>query len=153
MSSILPKNERKQFELSCEVEFFCSFLGELKIPKSHFEINWTLGKSTVDSFQPFQIRLLKKVEGQSRIYYAYVYQKPGGQSRAHLLTNCFRRHYSWPPWPFLCVQIVNCIGLCCFKKILGSGTSESKGQIIAHLSCQLPTSLHPWRTLFLCANS
>ena len=36
------KNERKQFDLryhSSKVEFFGSFLGELKIPKRHFEIN------------------------------------------------------------------------------------------------------------------
>ena len=42
VSSILPKNERKQFDLwyhSSKVELFVRFLGELKIPKRHFEIN------------------------------------------------------------------------------------------------------------------
>ena len=45
VSSILPKNERKQFDLryhSSKVEFFRWFLGELKVPKRHFEINWPL---------------------------------------------------------------------------------------------------------------
>ena len=43
--SILPKNERKQFNLiyhSSKVKFFHSFLGELKIPQRHFEIDWPL---------------------------------------------------------------------------------------------------------------
>ena len=37
------KNERKQFDLryhSRKLNFFVRFLGELKIPKRHFEINW-----------------------------------------------------------------------------------------------------------------
>ena len=44
MSSILPINERKQFDLryhSSKV-FYVRFLGELKIPKRHFKINWPL---------------------------------------------------------------------------------------------------------------
>ena len=45
----LPKNERKQVALryhSSKVEFFfVCFLGELRIPKSPFEINWPLSKS------------------------------------------------------------------------------------------------------------
>ena len=43
MSSILQKNERKQFDLryhSSKVKFFVRFLGGLKKPKRHFEINW-----------------------------------------------------------------------------------------------------------------
>ena len=39
------KNERKQFDLryhSIKVDFFVHFLGELKRPKRHFEINWPL---------------------------------------------------------------------------------------------------------------
>ena len=41
VSSILPKNKRKELDLryhSSEVEIFDWFLGELKIPKRHFEI-------------------------------------------------------------------------------------------------------------------
>ena len=43
-----PKNEQKQFDLryhSSKVEFFVRFLGELKITKRHFEINWPLVRS------------------------------------------------------------------------------------------------------------
>ena len=32
---------------SSKVEFFRSFLGELKIPKRHFEINWPLGRWSI----------------------------------------------------------------------------------------------------------
>ena len=45
VSSSFPKNEWKQFDLryhSCKVDFFVHFLGELKIPKRLFEINWPL---------------------------------------------------------------------------------------------------------------
>ena len=47
VSSILPKNERKQFDLRyqckyCKLNFFLRFLEELKTPKGHFEINWPL---------------------------------------------------------------------------------------------------------------
>ena len=47
--SILPKNERKQFDLRklryhklVKSDYFVHFLGELKIPKRHLEINWPL---------------------------------------------------------------------------------------------------------------
>ena len=33
-----------------KVEFLCSFLGELKIPKRHFEINWPLASYDFPSF-------------------------------------------------------------------------------------------------------
>jgi hypothetical protein len=46
LSSILPRNEQIEFDLiyhSSKVEFFfVHFLGELKIPKRYFEINWPL---------------------------------------------------------------------------------------------------------------
>ena len=45
VSSILPKNKRKQFDLryhNSNIEFFVPFWRELKIPKRHFEINWPL---------------------------------------------------------------------------------------------------------------
>ena len=56
--SNFPKNEQKQFDLryhSSKVEFFYSFfLGELKIPKGHFEIIWPLhdirSEKEADSF-------------------------------------------------------------------------------------------------------
>ena len=46
VSSILPKNERKKnWVYYCGTSsriVFVRFLGELKIPKIHFEINWPL---------------------------------------------------------------------------------------------------------------
>ena len=41
-----PKNERKQ-DLVVKSNFFVRFLGELRIPKSSFEINWPLVKYIV----------------------------------------------------------------------------------------------------------
>ena len=49
VSSIIPKNEQKQFNLryhSNKVDFFCSFLGELKIPKKTFRNQPTFSKRT-----------------------------------------------------------------------------------------------------------
>ena len=47
VSLILPKNEWKQFDLRyhsiSKVKFFCLFLGEFKIPKRNFKINWPKG--------------------------------------------------------------------------------------------------------------
>ena len=49
MSSILPKNEWKQFDLIChstEGRIFSFFLEEFRIPTSPFEITWPLHTET-----------------------------------------------------------------------------------------------------------
>ena len=54
VSSIFTKNKRKQFDLRyhiSKVELICSFLGELKIPKRHFEMNWPLAHTWVQACQ------------------------------------------------------------------------------------------------------
>ena len=55
VSSILPKNERKQFDLryhSSKVEFFSFIFWEnwRYIPKRHFEINWPLASEFICLF-------------------------------------------------------------------------------------------------------
>ena len=68
MFSILPKKRTETIRHSSKVEFFfVRFLGELKIPKRHFEINWPLEHQQLRFFQSLnhqdgnlKVRLLNK---------------------------------------------------------------------------------------------
>ena len=93
VSSILPKNERKNLTLLLwylKSNCFRSFLGELKTPKRHFEINWPL----VSDRRHFFVSIIDK-KYLYTIIMSYFYKRWNDTVILAIIHQFFETNFSW----------------------------------------------------------
>ena len=137
MSSILPKNELENVNFCPSLlgqKFFVRFLGELKKPKSPFEINWPLTDTTKSDYFPVLNCLLTSF---------------GLWSEANLSFSFFSSESKWKYFFEQNERMRNCVK---FFKIIGFNW-EKKNQSSTCLICflllrlknlQLKNLFHHW---------